>query len=76
MLLDVVVGLPNVVVIYLRHNLITLIVGRACRGHTRNDCRLLVPPGAHGLMCRPLISVMSETVMTRSQTRTEFTIAS
>ena len=76
MLLYLLLGFPKLVVIYFRHSAMAPGVGRDYCGHFNDDFRLLVPSRAHGVMNRPSMSEMSDKVMTRSQMRTEFTIAS
>ena len=76
MLLYLLLDFPKLVVIYFRHSAMAPGVGRDCHGYFNDDSRLLVPPRAQGMMYRPSMSAMSDKVMTRSQIRTEFTIAS
>ena len=76
MLLCLLLEFPKLVVIYFRHSAMAPGVGRDCRGHFNDDSRLLVPPRAQGVMNCPSMSAISDRMMTRSQMRTEFTIAS
>ena len=75
-LLYLLLGVLKLVVIYFCHSAMAPGVGLAWRGHFNDDSRLLVPPRAHGMMKRPLISAISDKVMTRSQMRTDVTSAS
>ena len=75
-LLYLLLGVLKLVVIYFRHGAMAPGVGSDFRGHSNDDSRLLVPPRAQGVINHPSMSAMSDKVITRSQMRTEFTIAS